>query len=324
MPHSRRRVLPSLRGNHVRAGAVGCRALEVATFLLTCLSAALYGCLTQPAEPARAQSARRETVEPREDRIRVAMIHARPVAGDLAANWETFERLARRAAKQEADLCISPECFLDGYAVAHAKWTRKQLLAGGRKAAAEYLPRLKALAGELKIMLLFGTTYTAGRECFNSAFLVERSGEVIGRYDKTHLLSHDTRFDAGKAIPVFQTRFGTVGIMICADRRWPEVARTLRVQGARLILNPTYGMRHLANEWWMRTRSYENECYICFVHPTLSLVTDPRGNILAKKSSQSPGLLVVDIDLTRLPTEMLKARRPELYGPLTETPGDKR
>ncbi len=289
--------------------------------VLTCLSGLLHGCLRQPAEPATSPSRRTGTMQPREDRIRVAMVHAKPVAGDLAANWKTFERLARRAAKDNADLCISPECFLDGYAVSHAKWSRRRLLAAGRTAATEYLPRLQALARELRIMLLFGTTYTTGRECFNSAFLVERDGEIIGRYDKTHLLDHDLRFDAGRAIPVFRTRFGVVGIMICADRRWPEVARTLRVQGARLILNPTYGMRNLANEWWMRTRSYENECFICFVHPTLSLVTDPRGNLHAKKSSTRPGLLVADIDLAGMPTKMFDARRPAIYRPLTETPG---
>jgi predicted amidohydrolase len=104
--------------------------------------------------------------------------------------------------------------------------------------------------------------------------------------------------------------------MICADRRWPESARCLRVQGARLILNPTYGMRHLANEWWMRTRSYENQCFICFCHPTVSLVTGPRGEIHAKRSSTRPGLLVTDIDLSNLPTGMIDARRPEIYGPI--------
>lgn len=291
---------------------------RAAMVLLACLSAAMPGCVTGAAEPAApSQQAVPKSMKRIRHRIRVALIHAKPVAGDLAANWQTFERLARDAARAKADLCVSPECFLDGYAVSHAKWTRPQLLAGGRTAAEEYLPRLKALARELKIMLLFGTTCTAGEECFNSAFLVERDGEIIGRYDKTHLLAHDTRFDAGKSIPVFETRFGVVGIMICADRRWPEVARTLRVQGARLILNPTYGMRHLANEWWMRTRSYENECYICFAHPTLSLVTDPRGNIHAKESSTEPGLLVAEIDLARLPTVMFDARRPEIYRPIT-------
>jgi predicted amidohydrolase len=249
--------------------------------------------------------------------VRVALIRATPIAGDLTANWATFEHFARQAADKTADICISPECFLDGYAVAHSNWSRERLIEGGRTAAKEYLPRLKKLASELKIMLLFGTTYTTGRYCYNSAFFIGPDGQEIGRYDKTHLLDHDLRFNEGKKLPVFDTPFGKVGIMICADRRWPETARTLRVQGAQLILNPTYGMKHLKNEWWMRTRSYENECYICFTHPTVSLVTDPKGDIHAKSNSKEPGLLVTDIDLSGIPTKMFDARRPKLYAPIT-------
>ena len=249
--------------------------------------------------------------------VRVALIRSTPAAGDMSANWATFEHFARQGADEKADICISPECFLDGYAVAHADWSRERLIEGGRTAAKEYLPRLKKLACELKIMLLFGTVYTTGRYCYNSAFLIGADGKEVGRYDKTHLLDHDLRFDGGQKLSVFDTPFGTVGIMICADRRWPETARTLRVQGAQLILNPTYGMKGLKNEWWMRTRSYENECYICFTHPTVSLVTDPWGNIHAKESGKEPGLLVTDIEISNIPTEMFDARRPQLYAPIT-------
>jgi predicted amidohydrolase len=76
-------------------------------------------------------------------------------------------------------------------------------------------------------------------------------------------------------------------------------------------------MRHLKNQWWMRTRSYENECYICFAHPTLSLVTDPRGDILARRSSWRPGILLAELDLASVPSVMLDARRPELYRSIT-------
>jgi predicted amidohydrolase len=244
-------------------------------------------------------------------------MHAPPAAGELGKNWITFENLARQAAAKDVDIFVSPECFLDGYAVKHADWDRLRLLEAGRVAAEHYLPRAESVARELEMMLVFCTTYTTGDCCYNSAFLIGADGKQVGRYDKTHLLDHDLRFDVGGRLPVFDTPLGKVGIMICADRRWPETARTLRVQGAKLILNPTYGMRHLKNEWWMRTRSYENECYICFTHPTLSLVTDPESEIHAKVSSKKPGVLVTTIDLSSCPTKMFDARRPELYTPIT-------
>lgn len=254
---------------------------------------------------------------PTSNQVRVAMVRAQPAVTDMAKNWETFDRLARQAAKAKADICITPEAFLDGYAVAHAPWHRKQMLKAGLESAKVYLPKAKSLAKELKMMLVFGMTYTTpDGKCYNSAFLIGKDGRSIGRYDKTHLVNHDLRFDPGLKLPVFNTPFGKIGIMICADRRWPETARTLRVQGARIILNPTYGMNHLANEWWMRTRSYENQCFICFTHPEVSLVTDPRGNIHAKRRSKRPGVLVTDIDLSQTGMGMLNHRRPELYAPL--------
>ena len=101
--------------------------------------------------------------------------------------------------------------------------------------------------------------------------------------------------------------------MICADRRWPETARTLRVRGAEIIMNPTYGMWHLENEWWMRTRSYENELYICFTHPQIALITDPEGNVAAKLQSSVPDVLIEDINLSHNPDVMFRHRRADIY-----------
>lgn len=69
----------------------------------------------------------------------------------------------------------------------------------------------------------------------------------------------------------------------------------------------------------MRTRSYENECFIAFTHPRLSLVTDPRGDIAAKRLSDSPGVLVVDLELDKATTNRhLDDRRPALYGLISQ------
>ena len=78
-------------------------------------------------------------------------------------------------------------------------------------------------------------------------------------------------------------------------------------------MNPTYGMWHLDNEWWMRTRSYENELFICFAHPHVALITGPGGEIAAKLQSNLPDVLVHDIDLSEIRSEMFDHRRPGLY-----------
>jgi len=78
-------------------------------------------------------------------------------------------------------------------------------------------------------------------------------------------------------------------------------------------MNPTYGMWHLDNEWWMRTRSYENECFICFAHPNVALVTGPKGELAAKLQSNLPDVLVHDVDLSQCTDRMLSTRLPDLY-----------
>ena len=113
---------------------------------------------------------------------------------------------------------------------------------------------------------------------------------------------------------MFDLPWGKTGVLICADRRWPETARVLRLKGARLTIIPAYGMWHMDNEWWMRTRAYENENFVAFTHPNVAFIADPKGQIIAKLQSNVPGMLVADLDLS-LVTDVhhLRDRRPELY-----------
>jgi len=217
--------------------------------------------------------------------VRVGLIKAVPVKWGLAANWSIFEVLFVRAVDRGAQIICTPECFLDGY----------------------------VLAAEYGVYLVFGFTQRAANGYYNAAAFMGPQGDLLGCYHKTHLLNHDLRFLPGEDLPVWETPLGRIGIMICADRRWPETARTLRVLGAELIMNPTYGMWHLDNEWWMRTRSYENEFFICFTHPNVALITGPRGELSAKLQSNVPDVLVHDIDLAACSDVMFAARRPEVY-----------
>jgi len=73
-----------------------------------------------------------------------------------------------------------------------------------------------------------------------------------------------------------------------------------------------------ANECWMRTRFYENQCFIAFAHPQVALVTDPDGWLVAKRDDDSPGLLICRLDLAQARADNhLRDRRPELYGAIT-------
>ncbi|HEO71434.1 MAG TPA: carbon-nitrogen hydrolase family protein, partial [Candidatus Hydrogenedentes bacterium] len=152
---------------------------------------------------------------------------------------------------------------------------------------------------------------------YNAAGLWDSLGRRVGVYHKTHLQHHDLQYAPGADLPVWPSPWGPLGIMICADRRWPETARVLRLRGAKLILNPTYGFHGGLNTAMMRTRAYENQCFIAFTHPEESLVTGPKGDIEAHAFGK-PGVLICDIDLARAKDDNhIADRRPELYGPIS-------
>ncbi len=247
--------------------------------------------------------------------VRAGLVKAVPEKWNFGHNLAVFLDLANRAADRGVRIVCSPECFLDGYVAPDtARCTPEALRTIAQNpAASPMLDAVRDFARSRRVFVVFGFTERVREGCHNAALLIGDDGADIGVYRKTHLLDHDKAYLPGDSLPVFDTPLGRIGIMICADRRWPETARTLKIRGAELIMNPTYGMHHLDNEWWMRTRSYENELFICFAHPEVSLVTGPDGELAAKLSSNVPDVLVHDIDLGEVKDVMFRERRGEVY-----------
>lgn len=258
-------------------------------------------------------------------RLRLALLRAVPVKWDLDANFQTFQAGVDLAAQQRAQLLITPECWLDGYASPDKQSTPERIRGIAQDLdSSPYLRRVAELARQHGMCICFGFTSLEEGQAYNAAGLWDAAGKRLGVYHKTHLQAHDLQYAPGRQLPVWPTAWGSVGIMICADRRWPETARTLRLQGAKLILNPTYGMHNELNEAMMRTRSYENQCFIAFAHPQQSLVTDPHGRVIAKENAAAaepsgPRVLICDVDLSQAKDDNhLRDRRPEIYRAITE------
>lgn len=253
------------------------------------------------------------------DTLRIALVHGVPEKWAADQNFAAFLQRAEEASAQSATLLLTPECWLDGYAAAAPDSTPDKL----REVAQDletspYLKRVAEEARDRRMMICFGFTSIEDGKLYNAAGLWNAEGRRIGLYHKTHLQKHDLQFAPGDALPVWDSEYGKVGIMICADRRWPETPRALRLLGARLILNPTYGFAGDMNEAIMRTRSFENQCFIAFAHPTTSLVTGPGGKVEAKWEGDTPGITVCEIDLSRARDDNhLEDRRPDIYGVLT-------
>jgi beta-ureidopropionase len=98
-------------------------------------------------------------------------------------------------------------------------------------------------------------TKTAGR-IYNSAVLVDRKGEVVGKYNKIHPVSTECErgvTPGSHPPPVFKTDFGTIGMLICFDVNWTEEWKSLKDQGAEIVFWPSAfpGGRMLPSLAWM-------------------------------------------------------------------------
>jgi N-carbamoylputrescine amidase len=181
---------------------------------------------------------------------------------------------------------------------------------------------------------------------YNSAVVIERDGSVLGKYRKTHIPQVGPCFwekyyfkPGNLGYPVFDTSVGRVGLIICYDRHFPEVARQLGLKGAELVFNPSATVESLSRYLWeleQPAHAVANGYWIAAINRVgteeplnsnrfygSSYFCDPRGQIVARASEDSDEVLVADIDLdkareVRNTWQFLRDRRPETYGELTE------
>jgi predicted amidohydrolase len=252
--------------------------------------------------------------------LRIAQIRIVPEKGDLAGNFAALRLALEAVEKHRPDVVVTPECFLDGYVSTEKSVTRKNI---GRFAidpgSSVYAREIAGWAARRRSWFIFGCTRQTPAGVFNSALIFNRRGDIAGAYDKVHCQNSDRKYAPGNALPVFDSDFGKFGVVICADRRWPETVRALALQRARVVFNPTYGMSCDLNLAMMRTRSFESEVVIAFTHPSQSLITGPSGEVLVDDRRRGRRFTVTGVDLAevdkvrRSPSAHLKDRRPEIY-----------
>jgi predicted amidohydrolase len=193
--------------------------------------------------------------EPLEPRIvRLATVHHQPKGGITNQDkCELFAPLIAEAAAQKADLVVLPE-------------TLTYYGKGGTYAeSAESIPGPStAYFGELakqhNLYIVAGLLERDGHLIYNTAALLGPGGELGGKYRKVALPRSEIEAGImpGEDYPVFETRFGKVGMMICYDGFFPEVARELSNRGAEVIAWPVWGCNPLLGA----ARACENHTYV--------------------------------------------------------------
>src|SRR4051812_14155756 len=139
----------------------------------------------------------------------VASLKVMPLLAEKEKNFATFVHLAREAAAKGADLIVTPEGFLDGYAGGgpkqHPSMDRAKLADLAEPIDGPTLRKVAALAHELKVHVIFCFTEKRDARLLNTAAIFGADGALIGRYSKSHIAGGEI-YDAGNELPVFETK----------------------------------------------------------------------------------------------------------------------
>lgn len=185
------------------------------------------------------------------------------------------------------------------------------------------LKSFRELAASLDVWILLGSlTVDTGDGVRNRSFLVNNRGEVTARYDKVHLFDVDLKdgeryresdsFSAGDAAVTAAMPWGTLGLTVCYDLRFPHLYRALAKSGADFLSIPAAFTRTTGRAHWhvlVRARAIENGSYVfapaqCGRHGEgetfgHSLIVDPWGEVLADAGVE-PGIIYAEVDAARV------------------------
>jgi omega-amidase len=249
--------------------------------------------------------------------------------GNFDANIRKLGDFAARARNSAADLVVFPEMIDTGYSMPVVQKHARRWNEGA-------VPELQRIAKENSIAIIAGISDRDGDSIFNAQVFVNSDGDVIGKYCKTHLVTAaplDERvcFSPGNDFVVCKTGDFKVGLSICYDLRFPEMARALVVKyGANVIVNssawPVVRAEHL--RILALARAVENQSYFIVANRvgtddgvTLcggSVIVDPSGKILASASVDREELIQAEIsacliDEVRKRVPAFAHRRDDLY-----------
>jgi predicted amidohydrolase len=270
--------------------------------------------------------------------MRIACVQKDVRLGAIDENVASLKAQLRQLAGEGVDLVVFPEAALTGYCVeCHA-----DAVAIALEIDSPPIATIVDLVNELGIMTIFGFAAREGERVTNVAMLLE-SGVPPRVYRKTHLpiLGLDNFVTPGDELPVFETRHGRIGILICYDVRLPEPARVLALRGADVLVLPTNWPRgaEISADVVAVARAAENQMYVAtcnrvgeengFSFFGRSKIIAPNGRILQAAEGDET-VLRADLDLSlsrqkrvvtapgRHEVEVFGSRRPKLYGPLVE------
>jgi predicted amidohydrolase len=237
-----------------------------------------------------------KSVAPASRKVRLATVQYIPTGKSPRQNCEEYAPMIAEAAKQKADLIVLGETV---------PYVRTKL---SPAESAELIPGPTTdyfgdLAKQHSLHIAVSLYEREGHLVYNTAVLLSSEGKLLGKYRKVCLPHGEVEKGVapGADYPVFPTKFGKVGLMICYDGFYPEVARALTANGAEVIAWPVWGCDPLL----ARARACENRVYIVsstFTDPKsdwmISAIIDPAGKVVAQ-AKESGSIVVSEADLSK-------------------------
>ncbi len=248
--------------------------------------------------------------------------------------------LIDRAAAEGAQVCCLQELFYGPYFCAEQDTRWYDLTEPVPDGPTIQLMRDRARAGNI---LLVVPVYEVDMDgvYYNTAAVIDEQGEYLGKYRKHHIPHCQPGFwekfyfrPGNLGYPVFQTRFGRIGVYICYDRHFPEGARELGLAGAEIVFNPSATVAGLSEYLWkleQPAHAVANQYFIGAINRVgregpwnigefygTSYFCDPRGQIIAEGSRTEDDVVVADLDLDMIREvrdvwQFFRDRRPETY-----------
>jgi predicted amidohydrolase len=224
-------------------------------------------------------------------KVRLATINYRPRdSKSPGENLEKFSEFIAKAAAQKADIVCLPE----GITLAG---TDLNYISASEPVPGPTTKFLGNIARKYNLYIVAGILERKGDVVYNTSVLINRTGDLAGKYRKISLPREeiDGGVTPGDSLPVFDTDFGRIGMMICWDVSFPETARTLAQKGAEVIFLPIWG----GNLTLARARAIENQVYlVSSSYDMITAVLDQEGEVMKEATKDEP-VIVVDVDLNK-------------------------
>jgi len=263
--------------------------------------------------------------------VNIGFIQCAPVLGEKQATIKKIDRLIDCG--NTADILVLPELCNSGYNFTSYEqaWESSEVIENSI-----FVKFLESKCKQCNFYVVSGLNERDNDVLYNTAILVGPKG-YIGKYRKLHLFMNEKDFfrpgDLG--LPIFDIEFGKIGMLVCFEWIFPEAWRILALKGAEIICHPSNLVLQGFAQKAVPLHALTNRVYIVTANRIgqegdlaftgLSIIANPKGDIIAQASQKKEEIGIADIDTTLARDKMItprndifRDRRPQEYSLLTE------